>query len=134
MTDKKTYKTVDDAFSDLPQPDTEHTIDSHTEPRQQDSTTERMREADWGETLFDSWNERVRLHPHRPAPTLKAGQRHSYHFGHPYTPRKLTIRERARLQTFPDSYQFSCGVVAARTLTGNAVPVDLAEAIVDELP
>lgn len=43
--------------------------------------------------------------------------------------RFITIRERARLQSFPDSYHF-CGLPAQRCdQIGNAVPVKLAEAV-----
>ncbi|MDE5642914.1 MAG: DNA (cytosine-5-)-methyltransferase [Muribaculaceae bacterium] len=48
---------------------------------------------------------------------------------HPYETRPLTVREYARIQTFPDDWQF-CGNLTARyKQIGNAVPVNLAWAI-----
>lgn len=48
---------------------------------------------------------------------------------HPYETRPLTIREYARIQTFPDEWTF-CGNLAAQyKQIGNAVPVNLAWAI-----
>jgi DNA (cytosine-5)-methyltransferase 1 len=50
-------------------------------------------------------------------------------FVHPVEERNLTLRECARLQTFPDSFTF-CGSRAQRALLiGNAVPPRMAEAI-----
>lgn len=48
---------------------------------------------------------------------------------HPIETRPLTIREYARIQTFPDNWQF-CGSLSAKyKQIGNAVPVNLAWAI-----
>ncbi|MDE5857150.1 MAG: DNA (cytosine-5-)-methyltransferase [Muribaculaceae bacterium] len=48
---------------------------------------------------------------------------------HPIDTRPLTIREYARIQTFPDNWQF-CGSLSAKyKQIGNAVPVNLAWAI-----
>lgn len=48
---------------------------------------------------------------------------------HPIETRPLTVREYARIQTFPDSWQF-CGSLSAKyKQIGNAVPVNLAWAI-----
>jgi DNA (cytosine-5)-methyltransferase 1 len=48
-------------------------------------------------------------------------------------PRGLTIRERARLQSFPDDYQF-CGNLTERSnQIGNAVPVKVAHAVAETL-
>lgn len=48
---------------------------------------------------------------------------------HPDETRPLTIREYARIQTFPDKYQF-CGSISSQyKQIGNAVPVELAYAI-----
>lgn len=48
---------------------------------------------------------------------------------HPFEDRGLTPREGARLQTFPDDYEFHGGLVARRQQIGNAVPPYLGEAL-----
>ena len=52
---------------------------------------------------------------------------------HPTETRPLNVREYARIQTFPDSYEF-CGSTARKyRQIGNAVPVRLAEFLADSL-
>jgi len=69
-----------------------------------------------------------RLDPFLPAKTVIAGGTKGggrSHL-HPYSPRTLSVRECARLQTFPDDYVF-CGPTARQfTQVGNAVPPLLA--------
>ncbi len=63
-----------------------------------------------------------RLHPDTPAYTLTGsggGGTHMYHYAEP---RALTNRERARIQTFPDTYTFSGGRESVRKQIGMAVP------------
>lgn len=48
---------------------------------------------------------------------------------HPWETRPLTIREYARIQTFPDEWQFCGNTSAQYKQIGNAVPVNLAWAI-----
>ncbi|MDE7135051.1 MAG: DNA cytosine methyltransferase, partial [Muribaculaceae bacterium] len=48
---------------------------------------------------------------------------------HPTETRPLTIREYARIQTFPDHWQFAGSLSAKYKQIGNAVPVNLAWAI-----
>ena len=45
---------------------------------------------------------------------------------HPEETRPLTTREYARIQTFPDSWDFAGSVTAVYKQIGNAVPVNLA--------
>lgn len=63
-----------------------------------------------------------RLDPSKPAYTVTGsggGGTHIYHWSEP---RALTNRERARLQTFPDSYVFTGAKESARKQIGMAVP------------
>jgi DNA (cytosine-5)-methyltransferase 1 len=48
---------------------------------------------------------------------------------HPDETRPFTIREYARIQSFPDNWTFAGGVGAAYKQIGNAVPVNMAEYI-----
>jgi len=48
---------------------------------------------------------------------------------HPLETRPLTIREYARIQTFPDSWKFSGSLSSQYKQIGNAVPVNLAAAV-----
>lgn len=48
---------------------------------------------------------------------------------HPSESRPLTVREYARIQTFPDEWAFSGSMAMQYKQIGNAVPVNLAEAI-----
>lgn len=65
-----------------------------------------------------------RLDPARPSKTIIAGGNAGggrSHL-HPYIPRTLSVRESARLQTFPDDYVFTGPVARQFTQVGNAVP------------
>lgn len=69
-----------------------------------------------------------RIDPFRPSKTIIAGGTGGggrSHL-HPYIPRTMSVRECARLQTFPDSYEFSGPVARQFTQVGNAVPPVLA--------
>lgn len=48
---------------------------------------------------------------------------------HPYQTRPLTVREYARIQTFPDEWEFEGNMAAQYKQIGNAVPVNLASAV-----
>jgi len=52
---------------------------------------------------------------------------------HPTETRPLTIREYARIQTFPDDYVFSGGVGQQYKQIGNAVPCKLAQTIAEQM-
>ncbi len=72
-----------------------------------------------------------RLDPRRPSKTVIAGGMNGggrSHL-HPYMARTLTVRECARLQTFPDDFHFYGNMSRQFTQVGNAVPPLLAEVI-----
>jgi DNA (cytosine-5)-methyltransferase 1 len=70
-----------------------------------------------------------RLDPDLPAYTVTGSGGGGTHVYHWKDPRALTNRERARLQSFPDSYVFEGGKEAVRRQIGMAVPPDGAEAV-----
>lgn len=54
-------------------------------------------------------------------------------FGHPFLHRSITHREAARIQGFPDYYEFAGNRAAVRKQIGNAVPPPLAYALATEI-
>ena len=74
-----------------------------------------------------------RLDPDKPAYTVTGSGGGGTHIYHYEEPRALTNRERARLQTFPDDYEFLGSKESVRKQIGMAVPVDGAEIIFDAI-
>jgi DNA (cytosine-5)-methyltransferase 1 len=68
-----------------------------------------------------------RLKPDEPSKAITGGA--AAEFLHPIEHRSLTIRESARLQTFPDTFTFVGNFTTQMQLIGNAVPPLLAERI-----
>ena len=76
-----------------------------------------------------------RLNPYLPSKTVIAGGTKGggrSHL-HPYSPRTISVRECARLQTFPDSYVFTGATARQFTQVGNAVPPLLAYKIATQI-
>lgn len=72
-----------------------------------------------------------RLAPDRPASTITAGF-DSFtrgRFAHPREDRNITLREGARLQSFPDSFRFAGNQEEIAAQIGNAVPPRLAQVL-----
>jgi len=70
-----------------------------------------------------------------PSPTITAGcvMISKGRFGHPEQDRAISLREAARLQTFPDNYMFSGNVGHIASQIGNAVPPLLAKRLAESL-
>lgn len=68
----------------------------------------------------------TRLDRNKPSPTIDTGHRHHFH---PVANRVPTVRECARLQSFPDRFVFYGNKTSQYKQVGNAVPPILAEAI-----
>jgi DNA (cytosine-5)-methyltransferase 1 len=66
----------------------------------------------------------------KPAPTIDTGHRHHFHYKYNRVP---TVRECARIQSFPDSFIFHGNKTEQFRQVGNAVPPILAEQIAGEL-
>ncbi|EKN4692377.1 DNA cytosine methyltransferase [Yersinia ruckeri] len=62
-----------------------------------------------------------------PGPTITTGcfNPSKGRFLHPWDNHGITVRQAARIQTFPDDYIFSGGIISQGKQVGNAVPVNL---------
>jgi len=93
----------------------------------------RYMELNYGER--DQLGRVDRLNPYLPSKTVIAGGINGggrSHL-HPYSPRTLSVRESARLQTFPDNYIFTGPVARQFTQVGNAVPPLMGFKIAEEI-
>ena len=150
----KPYNTVWDAIGDLPvlsaneesskytmRPKTEYQIlmrgdvpsgklTNHQAPNHPQDVIDMIHNTKEGEPMYEKYHQRIRLSRTELSPTqVSGGIRPSFQFGHPTQDRGLTIRERCRLQSFPDNFYVYGGIVQGRVQTGNAVPPLLAKAI-----
>lgn len=72
----------------------------------------------------------TRFHSKKPSPTVDTGHRHHFHYRENRVP---TVRESARLQSFPDRFVFYGNKSQQYRHVGNAVPPFVAKAIAEEL-
>ena len=70
------------------------------------------------------------MYPDRPAPTITGGCLcySKGRYGHYSQDRAISIREAARLQTFPDDFIFNNSLTESALQIGNAVPIELVKA------
>ncbi len=118
----KPYNTVSQALQDINDSLPNHIFREHKE-----TSIERYRKLEFGQR--DKLGRIDRLDPLKPSKTVIAGGTKGggrSHL-HPFLARTLTVRESARLQTFPDTYIFQGAIARQFTQVGNAVPPLLAE-------
>ena len=72
----------------------------------------------------------TRFASNKPAPTIDTGHRHHFHYKYNRVP---TVRECARLQSFPDDFIFLGNKTQQFRQVGNAVPPLMAQAIAEKL-
>jgi len=107
---------------------------NHEAPKHPSEVVRKINSTEPGKPMYPKFQQRIRLSPDRPSPTqVSGGIRPQFQFGHPSQPRGLTVRERCRIQSFPDDFKVYGGVVQGRVQTGNAVPPLLAKAIAKQM-
>ena len=72
----------------------------------------------------------TRLNSKKPSITIDTGHRHHFHYSFNRVP---TVRESARIQSFPDSFIFTNSKTSQYKQVGNAVPPLMAKAIAEQL-
>jgi hypothetical protein len=72
----------------------------------------------------------TRYHSQRPSKTIDTGHRNHFHYKWNRVP---TVRENARLQSFPDRFEFLGTKTQQNRQVGNAVPPLLAQVIAEEI-
>ena len=72
----------------------------------------------------------TRFASNKPAPTIDTGHRHHFHYKYNRVP---TVRECARLQSFPDDFKFLGNKTQQFRQVGNAVPPLMAQAIAEQV-
>ena len=149
--DKGPKKTVREAITDLMDKD-ESTVPNHKADKLSAINLKRIQAITEGQGR-DSLPEELQLECHKknnghrhldtygrmawdqPSPTITA-RFDSFsrgRFGHPVLDRSITLREGARLQTFPDSFEFVGNKVEVARQIGNAVPPVLAERVAEQV-
>ncbi|WP_409968821.1 DNA cytosine methyltransferase [Bengtsoniella intestinalis] len=72
----------------------------------------------------------TRFNSQKPSPTIDTGHRHHFHYKYNRVP---TVRESARLQSFPDDFLFLGNKTQQFRQVGNAVPPLMAQRIAEKL-
>ena len=96
----------------------------------------RNRVRNWDECGFtvQASGRQAQLHPQAPEMPMVAKNKHIFKKGYENLYRRMTVRECARLQTFPDTFEFIYKKVDdGYKMVGNAVPVDMAKIIAEEI-
>ena len=119
---KCSYRVVRDALRYLPKPGVGSTVPNHIGRTHSQRIIDRYSSLEFGER--DPKTRVNKLHPDRPslpslsAQTMAEGKGHV----HPFVPREVTPRESARMQTFPDWWEFHGTGRHVIRQVGNAVP------------
>ncbi|MQF48626.1 DNA cytosine methyltransferase, partial [SAR202 cluster bacterium AC-647-N09_OGT_505m] len=144
------YRKVGEVLTDLDNREAYRTLPNHEPPKHHHRVAERFSYIQEGHKLdLDALPDRLargvktgkkinnfshiyrRLDRNQPSLTLVPG--HNAFPVHPWLDRTLTIREAARLQTFPDTYEFFGPIIEKGLQVGNAFPCLLAEIIAERL-
>jgi len=129
----KKYRTVKEALQYLPEPGKFSSVSNHIGRKHSQRIISRYENLKFGER--DPKTRINKLHPERPSFTIIVGSDKGGGKGHihPFFPREVTPRESARMQTFPDWWEFyGTGRHIIRQV-GNAVPPLFAALLAEHL-
>ncbi len=121
-TELNPYRTASEALRFLPEPGNESDIPNHIGRKHSVRIIDRYQSLNFGER--DHKTRINKLNPERPSFTIIVGSDKGGGKGHvhPYDPREVTPRESARMQTFPDWWEFHGTGRHVIRQVGNAVP------------
>lgn len=121
--------TLKEAIGHFPEPQDGEVLEGGFSPRYMS----RNRKRKWDEVAFTvpAMAKQVTLHPSSPD-MVKLGT-DLWKFGDDGTTRRLSWKEAAAVQTFPENMKFAGNLVSIYKQIGNAVPVNLARAVAKEL-
>jgi len=121
------YKTTNDAIGDM-MSHPEDKVFNHEASRHSLGMQERLMSVPEGKSLYANYSDAWKKCPwDKPSCTIK--ENHGGVNIHPKLPRVLTVREMARLQSFPDDFIFRGAKKWQQVQVGNAVPPFLGKAV-----
>lgn len=147
---QKPYRTVGEVLTDLADSSTLGVVKNHQAPKHNKVVTERfayIREGEkmdvnllpehlrlgtkTGKPVANYSHVFKRLDRNKPAGTIVPG--HNALPVHPFLNRTLTVREAARIQTFPDNFEFVGPIINQCLQVGNAFPCIVAQTFGERL-
>ena len=116
------FRTVKEALGGLPKPGADCGRNCHVGRKHSKRIVERYKDLQFGER--DPKTRINKLNPNKPSHAIIVGSDKGGGKGHvhPYDPREVTPRESARIQTFPDWWEFNGTGRHVIRQVGNAVP------------
>lgn len=124
---EENYVTTKDAIQDLMKYKTDKLF-NHVPTNHSEEMKKKLLAVKEGESLYKNYSDSWKKCPwNKPSCTVK--ENHGAVNIHPKLPRVLTVRELARLQSFPDDFVFQGSKKWQLTQIGNAVPCFLGKAI-----
>ncbi len=121
------YKTTKDAIADLIHKE-ENIAFNHIQTKHTKEMQERLLAVKEGKGLYANYSDSWKKCPwNEPSCTIK--ENHGGVNIHPKLPRVLTVRECARIQSFPDNFIFQGTKSKQLVQIGNAVPPNLSKAV-----